>query len=71
MRFGVEQGDINTFELVGEWDLIYSIGTIQYIKPENRQERLEHFQEHTSPGGINALFAFVDHSRHTTRTRLG
>ncbi len=55
-----EKGDINTFELVGEWNLIYSIGTIQYIEPQNRRSQLEHFQKHTSPGGINALFAFVD-----------
>ena len=58
----VQQGDIDTFELVGGWDLIYSIGTIQYIEPQNRRSRLDHFQQHhTSPGGINALFAFTDH----------
>lgn len=61
VKFRVEQGDVNTFELVGDWTLIYSIGTIQYIKPEKRRERFEHFQQQTSPGGINALFAFVDH----------
>ena len=60
VEISVEQGDINIFELVGEWDLIYSIGTIQYIELENRRERFEHFQKHTSLGGINALFAFVD-----------
>ncbi len=57
----VEQGDINTFELVGKWDLIYSIGTIQYIEPQNRRSRFNHFQQHTSPDGINALFTFTDH----------
>ena len=61
VKISVKQGDINTFELVGAWDLIYSIGTIQYIEPQNRRSRFDHFRKHTSPGGFNALFAFIDH----------
>lgn len=33
------QGDVNTLELEGQFDLIYSIGTVQYIEPDNRPER--------------------------------
>ncbi|MGB3632740.1 MAG: methyltransferase domain-containing protein [Rubrobacteraceae bacterium] len=57
----VQRGDVNTFELVGAWDLIYSIGTIQYLEPQKRQRKFDHFRQHTSPGGLNALFAFTDH----------
>lgn len=57
----VEQGDINSLELEELFDLVYSIGTIQYLLPENREARFDHFKRQTAPGGIHALFAFVDH----------
>ena len=57
----VEQGDVNHLKLQGPLDLVYSIGTIQYLSPENRPSRFGHFKDQTSPGGIHALFAFVDH----------
>lgn len=57
----VRQGDVNSLELEGPFDLVYSIGTIQYLSPENRRERFGHFKERTAPGGLHALFAFVDH----------
>lgn len=56
----VEQADINTLHLTRELDFIYSIGTLQYLLPENRSERLRHLQEHTTAGGIHALFVFVN-----------
>ena len=57
----VEQGDVNRLELQGPLDLVYSIGTIQYLSPENRPSRFGHFKDQTAPGGIHALFAFVEH----------
>ena len=57
----VEQGDVNRLELQGPLDLVYSIGTIQYLSPENRPSRFGHFKDRTAPGGIHALFAFVEH----------
>lgn len=60
VELSVEQGDINEVELDGPLDLIYSIGTIQYLKPANRASRFDHFKEQTAPGGINALFAFIE-----------
>jgi len=55
------QGDVNTLRLGGSFDLIYSIGTVQYIEPENRPERFGHLKERTTPGGVHALLTFVDH----------
>lgn len=55
------RGDVNDLELAAPVDVFYSIGTIQYLRPENRAARFEHFKERTTPGGIHALFAFVDH----------
>ena len=61
MQLRVEKGDVNHLELEGTFDLVYSIGTIQYLLPENRSPRFGHFKDQTTPGGIHALFAFVDH----------
>lgn len=55
-----EEGDVNTLNFAGPFHLVYSIGTIQYLWPENREERFAHFREQTIPGGIHALFAFVE-----------
>lgn len=56
----VREGDINTLELEGSFDLVYSAGAIQYLRPENRERRFAHLRERTAPGGIHALLAFVD-----------
>ena len=61
VRLRVRQDDINTLVLPGSFDLVYSIGAIQYILPERRQERFAYLREQTAPGGLHALFAFVDH----------
>jgi cyclopropane fatty-acyl-phospholipid synthase-like methyltransferase len=55
------QGDVNSLKLEGGFDLVYSIGTVQYIEPDNRAQRFEHFKEITEPGGIHALLTFVEH----------
>lgn len=57
----VGQGDVNSLELEGPFDLIYSIGTIQHLSPENREQCFDHLKRQTVPGGIHALFAFVNH----------
>ena len=54
-------GDINSFELDDPVDVVYSIGTIQYLRPDERTERFGHLQRLTRPGGLHALFAFVSH----------
>ncbi|WP_247001814.1 SAM-dependent methyltransferase [Halosolutus gelatinilyticus] len=42
-------------------DVVYSAGTIQYIRPENRRRQFDRFKERTVSGGLHAMFAFVDH----------
>ena len=58
---GTRVGDINTLELDEPADVIYSIGTIQYLRPATRTERFAHLQQSTRSGGLHALFAFVAH----------
>lgn len=55
----VAQADVNTLALATPVDVFYSIGTIQYLRPENRSEQFTHFKARTNPGGVHALFAFV------------
>lgn len=55
------QGDVNDLELPEPVDLFYSIGTVQYLRPDERESQFGHFREATRPGGVHAVFAFVDH----------
>lgn len=55
------RGDVNDIDLPEQVELLYSIGTVQYLRPENRDEQFEQFKEKTASGGVHALFAFVDH----------
>lgn len=57
----VREGDVNSLELDGSFDLVYSAGTIQYLHPENRERRFAYFQKHTNSGGVHAILTFVDH----------
>jgi cyclopropane fatty-acyl-phospholipid synthase-like methyltransferase len=61
VKLETRQGDINSLKLEGRFDLVYSIGTVQYIEPDNRTQRFEHLKEITDPGGIHAILTFVDH----------
>ena len=60
---GVETrvADGNDLELRDPVDVFYSIGAVQYVRPENRARQFGHFAQMTSPGGVHAIFAFVDH----------
>jgi tellurite methyltransferase len=53
--------DLNDLVLPEPVDLIYSIGTLQYIHPSHRQRQFEHLKNRTLPGGLHVLFAFVEH----------
>lgn len=61
VRVETRQGDVNDLALDGTFDLVYSIGTVQYIESARRPERFEHLKEHTAPGGLHALLTFVEH----------
>lgn len=55
------EADANDATLPKPVDVVYSAGTLQYIRPENRERQFERFKNATTGGGIHALFAFVDH----------
>lgn len=55
------QADANEFELPEPMDVVFSTGAVQFIRPEVRQRQFERFRRQTKPGGIHAVFAFVDH----------
>lgn len=55
------EADANDVEFPEPIDVVYSTGTLQYIRPNNRQRQFEHFRRNTTPGGLHVLFAFVDH----------
>jgi tellurite methyltransferase len=55
------EADANDLSLPDSVDVVYSAGTLQYIRPENRDRQFQRFKEATTSGGIHAMFAFVDH----------
>lgn len=55
------QADANEFELPHPVDVVFSSGTVQFIRPDRRPHQFERFQRRTNAGGIHAVFAFVDH----------
>lgn len=55
------QADLNDFELTDPMDVVFSSGALQFIHPEVRPRQFEHFKTMTKPGGLHAMFAFVDH----------
>ena len=55
------RADANELVFPTNVDVVYSAGTVQYIRPENRKEQFRHFKSQTTANGIHAIFAFVDH----------
>lgn len=55
------EADLNNLVLPEQFDIVYSIGTLQYIEPEKREEKFLHIKDHTSRGGINVMITFVEH----------
>ena len=53
------QADMQTYEIDKQYDVIFSVATLQYLSPDIRQARFEQFKQATRPGGINAHSAFV------------
>lgn len=44
------EGDVNALKIPKPMDILYSIGTLQYIRPENRQEQFRMFVRGTKQG---------------------
>ena len=53
--------DVNDLRLAGGFELVYSTGAVQYLRPENRERQFARLREATGPGGMHALLTFVDH----------
>ena len=52
--------DINSFRLNKTFDIIYSSGTLQYLREENIAPFFEKIERLTNPGGIVYFNVFVD-----------
>lgn len=55
------EADINEFELSESMDVVFSTGAVQFIRPAVRPRQFDRFKHATVPGGLHAVFAFVDH----------
>lgn len=53
-------GDMNDGIPAGRYDLVYSIGALQYIRPELRNAAFERMAAATNGGGLHVLFAFTE-----------
>ena len=53
------EADMLTYEIGDEYDVIFSVATLQYLPPDIRKARFEQFKQATRPGGINAHSTFV------------
>jgi len=55
------EANINDVVFSDAFDVVYSIGALQYIEPDNRSRQFEHFKAVTNASGIHVLFAFMNH----------
>ena len=52
--------DINEYLPTEKYDLIFSSGTLQYLRPERRKIFVQSCQASTHPNGLNILHCFVE-----------
>ncbi|WP_435348754.1 SAM-dependent methyltransferase [Haloarchaeobius sp. HRN-SO-5] len=55
------EADVNDLAVPEPVDVVYSVGAVQYLRPENRRRQFRALQAATTPGGVHVVFAFVDH----------
>ncbi len=48
------------YELTGRYDVIYSMGSLQFLPLEQRQKHFEKYKRHTCSSGLNAHLVFVE-----------
>ncbi|MFX1513888.1 MAG: class I SAM-dependent methyltransferase, partial [Promethearchaeota archaeon] len=60
VKIKIIQADIETYKLTEFYDVIYSSGSLHYIPPKQRREKLEHFKSQTTPPGIHAFLVLVE-----------
>ena len=54
------QADLNDYRLQDNYDIIFSSGVFDYMKPDLRASIIEHLKEHTNENGQNAIKVFVE-----------
>ena len=54
------QADLNDYRLKENYDIIFSSGAFDYMRPEFRTEITGHLKEHTNEDGVNAIKVFVE-----------
>lgn len=57
----IMEADLNDFVLPDKFDIVYSIGTLQYIRPEIRKHQFDNIKNNTVAGGLNVMCTFVEH----------
>ncbi len=48
------------YEVDGHYDVIYSMGALQFLPVEKRWKHFENYKKHTCIGGLNAHLVFVE-----------
>jgi len=48
------------YEIADCYEVIYSMGALQFLPPEQRQKHFENYKQHTHSGGLNAHLVFVE-----------
>ena len=56
----VFKANIWDFRLDSKYDILYSSGVLQYIKPELRDEIMSNYQNYTNVNGLNSFNVFVE-----------
>jgi Cyclopropane fatty acid synthase and related methyltransferases len=52
--------DMIGYELTGSYDVIYSMGSLQFLPLAERPKHFEKYKRHTRSGGLNAHLVFVE-----------
>ncbi|GGG26918.1 hypothetical protein GCM10010916_49150 [Paenibacillus abyssi] len=60
VHVNVFKADILDFRLDSYFDVIYSSGVLNYIKPEYRDEIFRNYKQYTNPYGVHVLNVFVN-----------
>lgn len=55
----VFKADLTDYRLDTHYDIIFSSGVLNYIKPEYRQDLFDHYKTFTNPDGLHVLNVFV------------
>jgi tellurite methyltransferase len=59
VHMNVFKADLLDFRLDSNYDIIYSSGVLNYIKPDYREELFSNYKQFTNPNGLHVLNVFV------------